>query len=119
MLRTEETPKTKIRLVDCKLAVNLAIVPQNIPRSLTQPLPYLHMDLLSWSGQSGKKETTSGPYHLRNTPNRMVLFFTKENLDDQLVNPYNFKHENIAEVEVYLNGMRHEASFQTDKDLGA
>ncbi len=72
VLRNEEAPKAKIQMTDCKLLMNCNVVPANIPCQLEQKLPFQQMDLLTWTATATSIESSSGSYHLENTPNRYL-----------------------------------------------
>lgn len=102
----EELADAKLTILDCKLHINYAVVPQAVPRNMTQKFPFtselaraytcrkmfykrcLDYDTLNWNGTATQMETSSGTCHLQNFPSRAILFMTPNDLDTINLNPF-------------------------------
>ena len=65
------------------------------------------MDMLSWGAQAGQLVTTSGSYHMSCMPNRALIFMTPQNVDSDLVNPFNFEPHQVTEAIVTCDGLEY------------
>ena len=75
-------------------------------------------DLLTWAGRQGQKETSSGLYHLPNKPKAALIYFTKVDLDNDLVNPFEFNGYDCTSVNLQIDALDMEFLYDFDKNGG-
>ena len=114
----KETQVAKLQIVDCQLWINYAVVPQGVPRSLTQKFPFTQYDLLSWNANANQLETYSGTSHLQNFPSRAIIFVTPSQQDNLDANPFEFKPYHISEVTLTANEYVHHMAIDIDSRNG-
>ena len=110
----------KLFIEDISLQINLKVLAGAIPRNLTPRIviPYQNATVFDWSLKAGSLINSSGQFRLSNNPSKAVIFTVREDATTQMANPFELLDNDCTELELDLNGKKHNMSVKKTTDEG-